>query len=375
MPSVFLESARLQTLLDVLAGDDRVIIGPTVRDQAVVYDRISSVEELPYGWTDEQEPGRYRLQQSGEEKYFGFAVGPHSWKQYLFPPRTVVATADRVSADEAWQMQTPEPDETRFVFLGVRACELAAIAIQDRVFLEGAFVDPVYESRRRNSLIVAVNCTQAAATCFCTSTDSGPACRSGFDIALTEIEGGFLLESGSESGEQLLAQLECVDSTAAHEAAARAAKQQAVDQISKTMETDDLRNLMLGNLRNEHWNEVASRCLSCSNCTMVCPTCFCATVNDVSDLDDTHIDRERSWDSCFNFDFSYMNDSVVRNSVASRYRQWLTHKLGSWHDQFGQSGCVGCGRCITWCPPGIDLTEEVAALRASDVRQTEETAS
>jgi ferredoxin len=96
---------------------------------------------------------------------------------------------------------------------------------------------------------------------------------------------------------------------------------------------------------------------------MVCPTCFCSSVEDVSDLSGEHVERRRHWDSCFNFSFSYMNGGNVRDNTRSRYRQWLTHKLGSWIEQFGASGCVGCGRCITWCPVGIDLTEEVAAIR------------
>jgi Fe-S-cluster-containing hydrogenase component 2 len=129
------------------------------------------------------------------------------------------------------------------------------------------------------------------------------------------------------------------------------------------MDTDDLRQLLLGNLESPRWDSIAERCLSCTNCTMVCPTCFCSTVTEVEEL--TQVDRRRQWDSCFNIDFSRVNGNPSRNSIAGRYRQWLTHKLATWHDQFGTSGCVGCGRCITWCPPGIDLTEEVAELRTS----------
>ena len=77
-------------------------------------------------------------------------------------------------------------------------------------------------------------------------------------------------------------------------------------------------------------------------------------------------ERWRKWDSCFTLDFSYIHGGSVRTSAAARYRQWLSHKLATWIDQFGSSGCVGCGRCITWCPVGIDITEEVAAIRASE---------
>ncbi|MEZ6132468.1 MAG: 4Fe-4S dicluster domain-containing protein [Planctomycetaceae bacterium] len=359
----FLPADRLQSLLDVLIADGRTVIGPTIRQQAIVYEEITSVDDLPRGWTDQQQPGSYRLERRSDDAYFGYVVGPHSWKRFLFPPLSTVATADRESS--GWTMRTPEEIPPRHAFLGVRACELAAIAIQDRVFLEGPYVDPIYKARRNAAFIVAVNCTQAAATCFCTSMNTGPRCQAGFDLSLTETEDGFVVETGSDAGRAVLQTIATETVTQQHLTQAESARRNAVDQISKQLDTTDIRNLLLGNLNHSQWEDVAARCLSCTNCTMVCPTCFCSTVTDVADLSGEHVKRQREWDSCFNIDFSYMNGGVVRNTVSSRYRQWLTHKLASWHDQFGQSGCVGCGRCITWCPPGIDLTEEVAAIRLS----------
>jgi sulfhydrogenase subunit beta (sulfur reductase) len=268
-------------------------------------------------------------------------------------------------------MSTPDDDPPRYAFLGVRACELAAMKIQDKVFLGGPFVDPTYQKRRTAAFVVAVNCTQAAPTCFCTSMNTGPRCNHGFDLALTEVVDGFLLEIGSESGASVAARLAVTPATSQQLERGEFARQQAVDQITKQMDTTDIRDLLMKNLRHSQWEDVAKRCLSCTNCTMVCPTCFCSSVTDVPDLTGDHVDRERSWDSCFNIDFSYMNGSPTRNSVHSRYRQWMTHKLATWHDQFGSSGCVGCGRCITWCPVGIDLTQEVAAIRASQNSATE----
>jgi sulfhydrogenase subunit beta (sulfur reductase) len=354
---------ELQSLIDLLAGDGYRVIGPKIDQAAIVYDDIESVDELPRGWTERQEAGQYRLERRDDEAYFGFVVGPHSWKRYLFPPHAVVATADR--SPDGWDLRTPDPGDEHFAFLGVRACEIAAIEVQDRTFLHGPYVDPIYQRRRQNALIIAVNCTQAAPTCFCTSMKTGPRCRSGFDLALTEIPEGFEVESGSDAGDALLARLPV--RAAAEEELTRAEqqRQQAVDQIQRTLDTDGIRDLLMNNLEHPRWEEVAQRCLSCTNCTMVCPTCFCSSVGEVSDLSGDHVRRERQWDSCFNIDFSYMNGGIVRNDIRSRYRQWLTHKLATWHDQFDTSGCVGCGRCITWCPVGIDLTEEVAAIRDS----------
>jgi Fe-S-cluster-containing hydrogenase component 2 len=136
--------------------------------------------------------------------------------------------------------------------------------------------------------------------------------------------------------------------------------------MGRSMDTTDIKELLYRNYDHPRWRNVASRCLTCANCTMVCPTCFCTTVEDVTDLTGNQAERWRKWDSCFTVDFSYIHGGSVRASPESRYRQWMTHKLATWIDQFGTSGCVGCGRCITWCPVAIDITEEVRAIRATD---------
>jgi formate hydrogenlyase subunit 6/NADH:ubiquinone oxidoreductase subunit I len=271
--------------------------------------------------------------------------------------------AEANKTENGWHFQANEEDPPKFAFLGVRACELAAMRVQDRVFLAGPYVDPIYQRRRAAALIIAVNCTQAAATCFCTSMGTGPQCTGGFDLALTELDDGFVVEAATVAGSEIVAELGMQEASIDQLQAAETARRRAVDQIERHLDTTDIRNLLLSNLEHPRWDNVADRCLSCTNCTMVCPTCFCSSVNEVSDLAGERVERVRQWDSCFNFDFSYINGGIVRNGIRARYRQWLTHKLASWIDQFGTSGCVGCGRCITWCPVGIDLTEEVAAIR------------
>lgn len=357
----FLEIDDLDVLIDVLKAQGYTVVGPTIDQGAIIYREIASATALPRGWTDDQEAGVYRISKRDDDAYFGFSVGPHSWKQFFFPPRATVATADRTS--DGWEFRTVDQAPPKYALLGVRACELAAIAVQDRVFLEGAYVDPVYQARRQGALIIAVNCTQAAKTCFCTSMGTGPRCTTGFDLALTEIETGFLIEIATEAGQQIADQIPTRSAEEAEQANAAKARQQAADQISRRLDTSGIRDLLMMNLNHARWDDVAGRCLSCANCTMVCPTCFCATVNEVADLQGDHVERERVWDSCFQLDFSYTAGGIVRDQIRSRYRQWLTHKLATWIDQFGTSGCVGCGRCITWCPVGIDLTAEVAAIR------------
>jgi len=363
-----LDLAGLQSLFEVLKSLGYRLVGPRVRDGAIVYDELASINALPAGWTDEQEGGKYRLRKREDGALFGYVVGPHSWKKFLFPPVMRLWSAKRTG--NAFEI-APEHDETpRYAFIGVRSCELHAIAIQDKVFIEGKFVDPVYAALRKNAFIVAINCSQAGGTCFCVSMKTGPKARAGFDLALTEIIEGarhyFFVESGTEAGVQVLAQIPHRPAIEEEQKAAEQVVERTASQMGRAMDTTDIKELLYRNFDHPRWDEVASRCLTCANCTMVCPTCFCSTVEDTTDLTGEHAERWRKWDSCFQVDFSYIVGGSIRASAKSRYRQWMTHKLATWIDQFGSSGCVGCGRCITWCPVAIDITEEVRVIRETE---------
>ncbi len=341
------------------------IIGPTIRDSAIVYDELNSSRDLPIGWSDEQKAGVYRLRKRHDEALFGYNLGPQAWKKFLHPPVLCLWKAQR--QNHGFQIMEQKEQPPKLAFIGVRSCELHAIAIQDKVFMNGKYIDPVYQSRRENIFIVAVNCGQASGACFCVSMNTGPQAAAGFDLALTEVlqdkHHYFLVETGSEQGEAILREVPHQIASSEDRAVAERIVAGAAAQMGRSLDTSDIKNLLYRSAEHRRWDEVASRCLNCANCTMVCPTCFCTTVEDVTDLTGENAERWRKWDSCFTTDFSYIHGGSVRPSAKARYRQWLTHKLASWIDQFGMSGCVGCGRCITWCPVGIDITEEVRAIR------------
>jgi ferredoxin len=362
--ALLIERPALELLIQALQKRGYVVVGPVRRDQAIVYDELHSVDELPAGWTDEQAPATYRLKRRADTAVFGYATGPHAWKRFLHPPALRLLAASSVNGRPA--LQDDDADSPRYALFGVRACDVAAIALQDRVLLGGPFVDTQYQRRRAAAFIVAVNCTTPAGTCFCASMQTGPRVAAPHDLALTEIVSGerhvFLLEVGSERGRAVLEDVPHREATPEEIAEAETRLAEAVAHMGRSLETKGLKEALLRNHEHPRWDDVAGRCLTCGNCTLACPTCFCTTVEDTADLSRTHVERWRKWDTCFAIDFSYMYGGSVRLSPRSRYRQWLTHKLATWHDQFGTSGCVGCGRCITWCPVGIDITVEAAAI-------------
>ena len=362
---VRIQGQQLQTLIEALRLHGYQVMGPKVAEGAIIYDELTSAAELPVGWTDEQKGGSYRLVKRNDGAAFGYALGPHSWKKFLHPAVLRMWKANREG--NGFEIPPETQEVPKLAFLGVRACELQAIAIQDKVLTQGAFRDPTYSSRRENVFIVAVNCTQPGGTCFCESMGTGPEVTFGFDLALTEISvdgrHDFLVEAGTARGTELLREVPHEEASAKEIKTASDIVSQAAQHMGRQLNTHEIKELLYRNLEHPRWDEVAERCLNCANCTIVCPTCFCTTVEDVTDLAGTEAERWRKWDSCFTTDFSYIHGGSVRASRKSRYRQWLTHKLATWIDQFGSSGCVGCGRCITWCPVAIDLTEEVLAIR------------
>ena len=371
LKTFILESNELDHLIEILKHRGYKVIGPTLRDSAIIYDELTKADDLPIGWEDEQSNGTYHLKKRNDAAVFGWTVGPQSFKKFLFPPVqkifTTIKNKKGFDLPNSKKQALQEPASTRFAFFGVRPCDLNAISIQDKVFLRGPFLDTFYERKRADTFIVAVNCGKAGGTCFCASMNTGPKAIIGFDLALTEVINNthhyFIVEVGTEFGNDILKNLKYTQATDDDIAVANEIIKKTVEQMGRVLNTTNLKDILYQNSEHPRWEQVAARCLTCTNCTMVCPTCFCTTVEDVTDLAGKQADRIRKWDSCFTLDFSYIHGGSVRSSVKARYRQWVTHKLASWVDQFGGFGCVGCGRCITWCPVGIDITEEAQAIR------------
>ena len=371
--NAIIDREQFPKLFEVLRTQGYQIVGPAVREGVILYDDINGVEDLPKGKTDEQSPGSYRLKKRGDNALFGFTVGPQSPKKFLLPMRLKLFDAHkegrgfRVSSG----LNSNSDKLPRLAFIGIKPCEVSAIAIQDKIFLEGMYADPVYRSLSEHSMIIDVNCTSPGNLCFCASMKTGPKTSKGFDLALTEIinadEHYFIVDVGSEKGSALLQSVPNRPVESSQEKMAQQVFDQAVHTMGKTIDMTDVRTLLFENLEHPEWDAVAARCLTCANCTLVCPTCFCTTVEDTTDLSGERTERWRRLNSCFTLDFTKVAGGNFRTSAKSRYRQWLTHKLAGWYDQFGSSGCVGCGRCITWCPVGIDIVAEVDAIRGDGI--------
>ena len=359
----------LSQILNLLQLKGFQTIGPKIGDKAIILDELRSIIDLPVGWTDFQDAGTYRLEKSKNDTFFEYALGPQSWKTYLHPPRVLLWQARR--SDTGLEIVKQKQKVPKYAFIGIRPCELRAMTMLDNVFNSGDFFDPTYTLRRKQAFCVAVNCTRPGRTCFCVQMNSGPATTSGFDIALTEvkIDGShfFVTEAGSGEGEKILSEVDCRKAGEKEINLERRVLDRARAQMGKRLDTSNLRSIFSEKFEHPRWYQTAKKCLACGNCTMVCPTCFCHSVEDSNSLSGDSAERWRRWDSCFTQDFSYMHGGTIRASVASRYRQWLCHKLITWADQFGTMGCVGCGRCITWCPVGIDIRQEANAILQDDI--------
>ncbi len=360
--ALFLPRPSLDALIQALraCGYERVL-GAVARDGAITLQALGSASDLPVGVRDRQEPGHYRLERGEGERCFAWANGPQALKPLTFAPRETLWRCER-DAEGRLVFQDAGERSVPTAVIGVRACDLAALKIQERHFLKAPYPDPRYADRRESLFLVAVHCSHPASTCFCASTGDGPRAESGFDLALSELDDGFVVTAGTERGAAVVERLELDRASPEQKAEADAEIDAAAQRQVRALPSRNLREGLYARLEHPHWDQVGRRCLSCGNCTAVCPTCFCHAEQDEPVLDGSHTDHLRQWDSCFTAVHSYMGHFLVREETRLRYRQWLTHKLASWHDQYGRSGCVGCGRCIAWCPVGIDITAEVAAL-------------
>jgi sulfhydrogenase subunit beta (sulfur reductase) len=364
MAAITMQPAALQGILNSLKEAGYIIIAPQVRASAIVLDELTSLDALPWGWRDRQAAGSYTIARSGSGGLFQYTCGPHSWKRYLYPPQRRLFSVGFKDSDI--QLERTDQPVPAYAFVGIRPCDLKAQALLDRVLAAPPYSDPYYRAVRRNLFIIAVNCLEPGGTCFCSAVGAGPRAETGYDIVLDEIcdpdRHILIAEPGSRNGADLLATADCIPASAAdtelvrNMSAAAARKMNAIGNLSHAAELFDTR------FDHPHWQTLETRCLACGNCTLVCPTCFCHTITEAEYLEDGHAERHLAWDSCFNKAFSYIHGGSIRTGIASRYRQWLCHKLATWQQQFGTPGCVGCGRCRTWCPAGIDLVEEAGVL-------------
>lgn len=362
MDEGFLPRARLQILFDVLVNGGYRCVGPQIRDGAIVFDTLKTSDGLPAGINDEQHPGHYQLHARDDERLFAWANGPQALKPLLFAPHEFLWKVKRNVDDGRLVFEACTPPTEKIAVIGIRGCDLAALRLQDQHFLDGAYADAYYQSRRDGLFLVAVHCSHPASTCFCVSTGDGPTAKRDFDLALHELDNGYIVACGSATGSEIMHRLDLAPVQAAQREAAQQQIDSAIQQQQRQLPGRDLKQTLFDNLEHNRWDEVAGRCLSCGNCTSVCPTCFCHAEIELPAVDGSCSEHARTWDSCFSQGHSYIHGKVLRAETKLRYRQWLVHKLGSWHDQFGRSGCVGCGRCITWCPVGIDITEEATAI-------------
>ena len=362
--SVFLSHAGSQRLFDALAQAGYPVSAPQVQEGAIVYRPLAQASGLPWGIHDAQAPGEYRLQQDSNPRAFAWANGPQALKPMLFAPSESLWQVRR-DTDGHLQFSPSEPPRQTRAVLGLRPCDLAALAIQDAHFLGGEG-DGHYAARRDGLFRVAVNCSHPASTCFCASTGDGPAAREGYDLLLDELDDGFVIRAGSDGAAAILTALALPAASAEQLKQVALQQQAAAARQQRNLPPGNLQAPLFANLDHPRWQQVAARCLACGNCTAVCPTCFCHAEQERPALDGLSSEHLREWDSCFTAGHSYIHGTVVRASGDQRYRQWLTHKLGSWQQQFGRSGCVGCGRCISWCPVGIDITEEATVICSSE---------
>ncbi|MEM4648768.1 MAG: 4Fe-4S dicluster domain-containing protein [Nitrososphaerota archaeon] len=339
---------ELRALFKAVTSRGYRVIGPKLVDSAIRLEILTRFDEIPYGYGDEQAPGYYRVASNGGR----FRNGPDSPKRFLYPPELLLFV---IKPDLS--VEYPSLEFVKTAFFGIKPCDLAAISIMDGV--QGELGDEYYRKVRKYLLLIVENCVEPGGTCFCATMGTGPFAFKGFDIAYTRIgNGAVIFQPGSDLGVDVLSELnlrpaedEQVDRfrELMLEASKRARAEFTLENLPETLEMG---------MDSEVYRKTAEKCFGCANCNMVCPTCFCFDVLDEPELDGS-AKRVRIWDGCHSYSYAQVAGGHFRKSLYARYRHWVLHKFVYWLRQFGTFGCVGCGRCITWCPAGIDVRQVV----------------
>jgi len=362
-----IEKKRLFPWLEELQKEFQ-LIGPVERDGGSAFAKIQSVKDLNlnYGLT---------------------MLGP---QVYLYHPEERICTIQEKGGK--FDVQTLDTVPRQILF-GVHSCDLHAITILDRVFLKKGMEDRNYRLWRENTLVIGFHCSHIYPQCFCASMGTGPFFepKEGYDFLLTDLGDNYLIETlidhpqpaspsrgreempphsreaGRDRALKLLSSLNPAQATQEHFDKKSQISRELESQFQKEIDTSHLVEIILRNQYHPIWSRTAdSRCLGCTNCIQVCPTCFCYNVKDRISFDLTTCERTRYKNGCLDLHFAEVHEANFRFTRMARLRQFVTHKLATWVEQFGCFGCVGCGRCMTWCPTDIDLTHIAKEIMATE---------
>jgi ferredoxin len=329
--------------IDTLRSEYRVF-GPVREKDQAIFKEISSSGELFI-------------------EYASTMLSPG--KMFIYKPKEDIL---RFRMEDTLSIEECSPEIEKQVIVGIHSCDIHAILYLDKTFL-GAFTDPYYKARRDNSFLIALNCMQVSENCFCSSVGTGPhlKAQSGYDIVLTDFEEDYLVELKSARSFELF-NLKGKKAGPGVWKGKSKKEESLLKSFKKIIDVKGIDDLFMKNLDHHVWAETADeRCLSCSNCVMVCPTCFCYDIVDEMSMDLTEVRRFRQLDACQDLRFAAVHGGNFRGTRASRLRQFVMHNL-NYTSQYGLIKTVGCGRCITWCPTKIDLTEMAKEIQRSPIR-------
>lgn len=258
-------------------------------------------------------------------------------------------------------------DESKRVIFGVRSCDVSAVNLLDRFFLEG-FRDPYYASRRQNTLFISIVCNRPDDTCFCAGHGTGPFLRDGFDIQLYDLGDRYLVQSRSNEAQKLVKRYSFLMN--------RPVKADLEDQyeielssqamFKKRISLESARRLIIeGRIKDKFWRKVTERCFECGGCVYECPLCTCFSVIDRKD--GNAVERSRLWDTCLFKGFTRMAGGILpAEDRILRTKRWFYHKLVHYPEMLGAFGCVGCGRCAVTCPGRIDMATVVSWMKRNE---------
>ena len=372
----FLAQDQLQAFLGHLAEGSRVVVPVKDEDGVVLFRPWSPGTEVELDvLLAKQSAKDYVFRQSETYLRYGYAMegeaaaqvdDSHEATVTSDDPATRKAAQDAAVTAHATLVAQPVNDAPDQVIFGLRPCDVRGFVQMDNVFggYGGFYFDPYYNAKREATTLVAVTCRDPRSTCFCTTVGGSPDGTEGVDALVTQVEGGFTVESFSEKGERVLSFPGLADASTDQAQNAKTVKEQAVDRVDVAFELEGVQENLRANIDDPAWHDLAMRCISCGTCTYVCPNCYCFNITD--EMVEGRGERLRTWDNCFNPIYTLETSGHNPRDVKSnRFRNRFSHKFWYYPEKYDSLLCSGCGRCVTHCPTRIDIREVLSVMGAA----------
>ncbi|MEW6070064.1 MAG: 4Fe-4S dicluster domain-containing protein [Candidatus Thermoplasmatota archaeon] len=315
-----------------------------------------------YAPVKENNIAKFSIINDGTKIFYEYSNSTIPPKQIIFPQSEVLFKFQLTR--KITELQVPVTEGKEKIILWLRPCDAKSFLILDKIF-DSEYKDNNYINKRKTTTLVGLSCNSPSSNCFCTSIKGSPFSKENLDVLFTELDKSYYVEVITKKGEELIEKAPRLFSEVSKEASIKKVELQAEAErkIVRSVEVNKITEKLKAIYESAFWDSIGEKCIACGICAYLCPTCHCFDINDEVSITRAKGARIRTWDYCTHQLYTLQASGFnPRPTQKYRVRNRVYHKFKYFQDNFNSTGCVGCGRCVEYCPVNIDVSEILSKI-------------